>query len=353
MNLKIGIAGLMRGKVYVDCFRKAGAEVTALCDANEELLKQTGEKFSVVGQFTQYQEFLKSDIDVVVIATPLPSHAKHAIAALNNGKHVLSEVPPVNSLEEGASLVEEVRKSGKKYMLAQNTIYWDHIQSWKKMIEDGKIGKIIYAEAEYIADARASKLELMKETAKEGKRNWRLDLPPIHYCTHSLGPLLYLMKDKCISAQGFLTKGNFPPIDTPADMEVGIFKTEKGAVIKILCGFGVVREPGFHYYSLYGTTGCLETNRGGEKEKTLAYFDDIPHLEGMVVMPLTNGCENITAYGPLGETEHLLVKDFVESILEDKPVPFGVEKALSYGLPGICAHQSAINNGGVVKVPIF
>lgn len=353
MNLKIGIAGLMRGKVYVDCFRKAGAEVMALCDADEQVLEETGKEFSASKLYTQYGEFLKSDIDVVVIATPLPLHAEHAIAALNSNKHVLSEVPPVNSLEDGASLVEAVRKSGKKYMLAQNTIYWDHIQAWKKIVDDDKIGKVIYAEAEYIADARASKLELMKETAKEGKRNWRLDLPPIYYCTHSLGPLLYLMKDKCISAQGFLTKGNFPPIDTPADIEIGIFKTEKGAVIKILCGFTLVRQPAFHYYSLYGTKGCLETNRGGEKEKTLAYFDDIPHLEGMLSIPLSAGYTDMSAYGAIGETEHLLVKDFVESIQQDKPVPIGVEKALSYGLPGICAHQSAMNNGGAVKIPSF
>ncbi|MCK4417679.1 MAG: hypothetical protein KAV99_05885, partial [Candidatus Latescibacteria bacterium] len=138
---------------------------------------------------------------------------------------------------------------------------------------------------------------------------------------------------------------------TPADMEVGIFKTEKGAVIKILTGFTLARRPDFHYYSLYGTKGCLETNRGGEKEKTLAYFDDIPHLDGMISLPLSAGYTSMSAYGAIGETEHLLVRDFVEAIEQDKPVPIGVEEALSYGLPGICAHQSAMNDGEVVEIP--
>jgi predicted dehydrogenase len=345
MSLKVGIAGLMRGKVYVDCFRKVGAEVTAFCDKDEGVLKQVGKKFNVTNLYTQYEELIRSSIDIVVIATPLPLHAEHSIAALKADKHVLSEVPPVNSLEEGAALTEAVKRAKTKYMLGQNTCYWNHIQSWKQMIADGKIGEIVYAEAEYIQDCRG----FFADEAKAGK-TWRLKMPPIYYCTHSLGPLLYLMEDKCVLAQGFLTKGNFPDIKTLADMEVGIFKTKKGAVIKVLCGFAVVREPAFHYYSIYGNKGCLETNRGGE-EKTLAYFDNIPHLEGMVSMPFASTA--ISTEGAIGETETLLVKDFVESILEDKPTPIGVEEALSYGLPGICAHQSAMNNGGLVEIPTF
>jgi predicted dehydrogenase len=347
MNLKVGIAGLKRGKVYVDCFREAGAEVTAFCATHEEVVKQAGDEFGVSNLYTQYEEFLKSDIDIVVVSTPLPVHAEQSIAALHSGKHVLSEVPPVNSLEEGLALRKAVKETKKKYMLAQNTCYWDHIQAWKRMIDDDRIGKVIYAEAEYIADARASKLAAIRK----GETTWRSNLPPIYYCTHSLGPLLYLMKDRCIRAQGFLTKGNFPPINTPADMEVGIFKTEKGAVIKILTGFTLARRPDFHYYSVYGTKGCLETNRGGEQEKTLAYFDDIPHLEGMASLPLSAGYTDMSAYGAIGETEHLLVRDFVEAIEQDKPVPIGVEEALSYGLPGICAHQSATNDGELIEIP--
>ncbi len=71
----------------------------------------------------------------------------------------------------------------------------------------------------------------------------------------------------------------------------------------------------------------------------------------MVSLPLSAGYTDVNAYGAIDETEHLLVKDFVEPIQQDKPVPIGVEEALSYGLPGICAHQSAVNDGEVVKMP--
>ena len=95
MSLKAGIVGLVRGKAYVGCFRKAGVEVVALCDSNERVLKEAGAEFGISNLYTQYQQFLSSGTDIVVIATPLPLHAKQCIAAIDAGKHVLSEVPPV------------------------------------------------------------------------------------------------------------------------------------------------------------------------------------------------------------------------------------------------------------------
>lgn len=349
MSLKVGIAGLVRGQIYIDCFRaQKDVEVSALCDSNEQFLYQVGKRFNVSDLYTQYEKFLKTDIDVVIVATPLPLHVKHSVAALNADKHVLSEMPPVNSIEEGESLFKAAKKAKTKYMLAENACYWAHIQSWKQMIAEGRIGEIMYAEAEYIHDCRA----YFVNEANVGK-TWRVNMPLIYYCTHGLGPLLYLMDDRCISAQGFQTKGHFAKTGTTADMEVGIFKTKRGAIIKILVGFSVVREPAFHYYSIYGNKGCLETNRGGKEEKTLAYFEDIPHLKQMVSIPLPSGYTGISIKGGHGGSEYILVKDFVESILHDRPSPIGAEKALSYGLPGICAHQSAMNEGGVVKIPIF
>lgn len=315
-----------------------------------KLLKKVKEERKDALTFTNYEDFLKTDIDIVVVAVPLPLHAEFSIMALKMGKHVLCEVPPVNSLEEAKKLVEAVKKSKKKYMLAQNTCYWAHIQAWKEIVKKGFLGKIFYAEAEYIHGIE----DWVKEEVKEG-RTWRAKLPPLHYCTHSLGPLLTIMEDKCILAQGFKTEEtlNIPGIkDTAPRMEVGIFKTKKGAVIKILVGFGVVRKPSFHYYSIYGTKGCLETNRVGE-ERTFAYFNDIPNLGQMISIPLASGYGNIKIEGTHGGAEYILVKEFIESILYDKPSPIDVEKALDFGVPGICAHISAENNGGVIKIPSF
>lgn len=353
MNLRVGIVGLRRGACFIGCFEKAdeNISVTAFCDTDESLLKKISEGKKDIKVFTKYEEFLKSDLDIVVVAVPPPMHADFSIAALNAGKHVLSEVPPVNSLKETEKLVEAVKKSKKKYMLAQNTCYWPHIQAWKKIVKDGRIGQIMYAEAEYIHDLR----NLITQQIEEGNP-WRAKLPPIYYCTHSLGPLLTIMEDRCILAQGFKTEQTLYIHNSKKaapKMEVGIFKTEKGAVIKILVGFGMAKKSSHHhYYSIYGDKGCLETSRTGE-EKTLAYFDDIPGLSDMISIPLSSKYRDIHIEGTHGGAEFFMVKDFIDSVMYDKPSPIGVEKALSFSLPGICAHRSAVNNGGVIEIPIF
>ena len=100
MNLKVGIAGLRRGKVYIGCFESLeNVVITALCDKDEILLKKICKEKKVKG-FTDYKDFLKSDIDIVVVAVPVPLHADFSISAMENNKHVLCEVPPVNSVEE-------------------------------------------------------------------------------------------------------------------------------------------------------------------------------------------------------------------------------------------------------------
>jgi len=351
MELKVGIIGTNRGLDYIDCFEAIkNVSVIAICGRNEEKLKKIKEERKKLKIFTDYNEFLKSNIDIVVVAVPLPLHAEFSIYALEKGKHVLCEVPPVNSIEEGKKLYEVVKKTKKKYMLAQNTCWWAHIKAWEKIIKDGRIGKIFYAEAEYIHNIR----KYLEEEVRT-KNIWRGLMPPIYYCTHSLGPLLMLMGDRCILAQGFQVdeKYDIDGIENPASrIEVGIFKTEKGAVIKILCGFGVVREPGFHYYSIYGTKGCLETNRVGE-EKTYAYFNDIPNLKNMITIPLKSGYSEIETAKTHGGTEYFMVKEFVDCIINDTEPPINVKKALEFGLPGICAHISATKNGGVIEIPQF
>ena len=56
------------------------------------------------------------------------------------------------------------------------------------MAARGLIGKVIYAESQYVHDLRF----IMRDG--DGERTWRADLPPIHYCTHEIGPMLALLK---------------------------------------------------------------------------------------------------------------------------------------------------------------
>jgi hypothetical protein len=138
------------------------------------------------------------------------------------------------------------------------------------------------------------------------------------------------------------------------DMEVGLYRTASGAVIKILCGFSLVREPSFHTYTVYGTRGCLEKPRNADE--TLAFFADVPELAGMVRMPLPAAHRRAPGHATLGghgTSEYVMVNAWVDAIRGRASCPIDVYTALDYTVPGLCAHASAEGAGRPVAIPDF
>ena len=351
--LKIGVVGLKRGMSFVNMFgRHPECKVVAVCDKQGDMAARVAQERDIPGVYEDFEQFLNDDLDVVVIATPPAFHVEQSVAALKSGRHVLSEVPAATSLEECHTLAKAVKESSAKYMMGANPNFWAFIESWREMVRQGRLGKIIYGEAEYISGAIPG-APTLRRTA-DGKPTWRAFLPPIHYCTHSLGPILSLSDDRCVTAVGMHTGSNIDTEYGTIDMEVGLFKTEQGAVVKILTGFALRRQPGFHYYSVYGTKGCLEKRRDGAE--TIGYFEDIPNLHGMVNIPINTmhkGLPGWAAMGGHGSAEYVMIQGFIEAILEDKDPPVDVYKALDYTAPGLCAHISAEQGGKPVEVPDF
>lgn len=338
-RLKVGVVGLRRGMVWVNLFSShPHTQLAAICDLDEELSARVASEKGLKQVSTSFDEFIEGDFDLAVICTPLPAHAEQSVKALEHGKYVLSEVPAADSIEGCEDIVRAVERTGLKYMLAENCCYTDMTLRWREIYESGEMGKLIYAEAEYVHDCRG----IMRNP--DGTPTWRASMPPIHYCTHSLGPLLFITGDRCVTAVGMHTGGNVSPDLGAIDMEVGLFRTEKGAVIKILCGFSVEREPPFHWYVIYGTEGCLESPRS-EWDRMRAYFKGMRPSRKMKTMDLSHGGH--------GTPEGRLADAFVESILEGTDPPIDVYRAMDYTAPGICAHISAESGSVPVQVPSF
>ncbi|MGI6610774.1 MAG: Gfo/Idh/MocA family protein [Limnochordia bacterium] len=346
--LNVGVVGLRRGMSFVNMFgRHPECKLAAVCDTQPGLAERVARERDIPAAYLDFDKFIDHDLDIVVVAAPPMFHVSQSIAALKRGRHVLSEVPAVANIEECHALVQAVKESSGKYMMGANPNFWAFIESWREMVRQGRLGKVIYAEAEYIHD-----IPSLRRTS-DGQPTWRAYLAPIHYCTHSLGPILSLSDDRCVSAVGMHTGSNIDTEFGTVDMEVGLFKTEKGSVIKVLCGFSVKR-PGFHYYSVYGTKGCLEKRR--DSDRTIAYFEDIPNLQGMVDIPINTVHPHLPGWagsGGHGTAEYVMVQAFLEAVLEDKEPPIDVYTALDYSVPGLCAHLSAEQGGKLMEVPNF
>ena len=98
--IKVAIAGA-RGLANIMGFQDMeGVEVAALCDINESLLERESKKWHIPHTYRVFEDMLMSDIDAVVISTPMQLHVPQAMLALRAGKHVMSEVTAGVTLEE-------------------------------------------------------------------------------------------------------------------------------------------------------------------------------------------------------------------------------------------------------------
>ena len=353
MKLKVGIVGLRRGLTYIRILKSLpNVSLVAVCDLKSNLARAIAEENKIEMWFDNYDIMLKrAKLDIVIICTPAPLHAIQSIKAMEIGVNVLSEVPAAYSLDECKALVRTVRKTKAKYMMAENCCYFPFAIFWEKIVGEGKIGEPIYAEAEYVHDCRF----LMRD--EQGRLTWRAKMPPIIYCTHSLGPLLKIMKDRCKLAIGMHTGCNVDPDIGAIDLEIGLFKTEKGRIIKVLTGFSIIREPPLLWYVIYGTKGCLETKRCNW-DYYKAYFKTIPKTEGMIKITdeevntiIRNMYKSVIPSNVSHPPEYMLVNEFINCIINDTKPPIDVYRSLDYTLPGICAHISAKKDSKVVNVP--
>ena len=153
-KIRCGIAGVVgRGQIYVDpMLYYEGAEITALCDLNEEGMKPYVEKIGDgVKTFTSYEEMIDSGlVDLVVIATPIPFHAPQTIYALERDIHVVCEVVMASDIEGCRAVYKAAKKSKAKYMMAENVNFYKNVMVADGIIKAGLLGEIHYAEGRYL-----------------------------------------------------------------------------------------------------------------------------------------------------------------------------------------------------------
>ena len=113
----------------------------------------------------------RKDIDAIDICTPNNTHAEIAIAAAKAGKMVLCEKPLAMNLVEGQAMVDEVEKAG-----VPNTVWYNYrrvpaVTLAKKLIDQGRLGKIFHYRANFLQDWTIS-----ADLPQGGAGLWRLDV---------------------------------------------------------------------------------------------------------------------------------------------------------------------------------
>lgn len=360
MPVRFGVIGLNRGGSFVRmCHVVGGAAVTALYDVDADRVAHAAAPLDARA-FTDFDAFLGSGIEAVVVASPLPFHAEQAAAALRAGLHVLSEVTACHTRETARDLARAAQASDAVYMLAENYRYLDEIELVKRLHDDGRFGDVYYGEGEYLHDCR----DLWHNP--DGSLTWRGRGGLGVYCTHSLGPLLYITGDRVATVSAMsVPGGTFDPAVTNPTMDLMQMTTARGVALRVRVDHVSPRPHQMAYYALQGTAGCYEAWRGGgdASKVWLADAHEPSRVRGDAAQwhPLADFApayipERLAAppearAGGHGTSEYWLLRDFLAAVRGEQPSPIGIERALAYTLPGICARASAAAGGAPVAVP--
>lgn len=360
-KIKVGVFGAFRGLTMINVMaRHPEAELVAICDKYEPALekckKVAAETNSKITYYTDFDKFFEHDMDAVVLANYANEHAPFAIRLLNSGRHVISEVLPVETLAQAVQLVEAVEKSGRIYTYAENYCYFSATQEMKRLYRAGEIGEFMHGEGEYVHDCEACWGDITY-----GERDhWRNRLYSCYYCTHSLGPIVSITGTRPVRVVGFETanvenmaKKGFPG-GTSGMLAI---QMSNGATVKSLNGY-LKREPASVWYSIYGKKGMMESDRWHDGVSKINLFKEGGALTATEVSyhPKSRvDTELSRTISSHGGGDFYTMHYFLEKIL-GKPAGeecIDVYQALDMSLPGILGYKSICNRNVPYEVPDF
>src|SRR5438067_6319643 len=124
-KINVAIVGLGFGAEFIPIYqRHPNANMYAICQRTVSKLNEIGDTFKVEKRYSKYEDVLADkNVDFVHINSPIPDHAPQAIAALKAGKHVMCTVPMATSVDECLEIIDLVKKTGLKYMMAETVVY--------------------------------------------------------------------------------------------------------------------------------------------------------------------------------------------------------------------------------------
>src|SRR5215470_4874850 len=143
-KVNVAIVGLGFGAEFIPIYQKhPNANMYAICQRNTDKLKKIGDAAKIDKRITKYEDVLKDPaVDFVHINSPIPDHAPMSIAALKAGKHVMCTVPMATTIDECREIVQLVRQTGLKYMMAETVVYSREFLFIRDLYRRGELGEI-------------------------------------------------------------------------------------------------------------------------------------------------------------------------------------------------------------------
>lgn len=156
------------------------ADLAWLCDVSEEPRARFAGRYPNARVTDDFDELLRSDIEGVVVATPVPTHYEIARRALAAGKHVFVEKPPAMRADEMEELVALSEERGLVLMPGHLLLYHPGVRKLKELVRSGELGDVlcVYGNRQNLGVIR-----------KDENALWSLGV-------HDLSVILYLLEEE-------------------------------------------------------------------------------------------------------------------------------------------------------------
>lgn len=363
-NFNVAIIGLGFGAEFIPIYqRHPYSTMYAICQRNEEKLNAIGDAFGIDHRYTDYDELLKDkNIDAVHINTPIQNHAEQSIKALRAGKHVACTVPMATTVDECRQIVEAVKETGLTYMMMETVVYSREFLFIKELNEKGELGKLQFLRASH-----------QQEMA--GWPGYWEGLPPMHYATHCVGPVVALAKAdaeyvSCLGS-GTIDEHLIKKYNSPFAIETCHIKFHHSDLAAEVTRslFNTARQYR-ESFDVYGSKKTFEWTliehedsviHTGEKPERVK-IPDYAHLLPESIQSFTTGgvydadsnqhLSFIQGAGHGGSHPHL-VNEFLNALAEGRdPFP-NARQSANITCVGILAHESALQGGKLLYLPEF
>ncbi|MDI6619154.1 MAG: Gfo/Idh/MocA family oxidoreductase [Clostridiales bacterium] len=372
-KVRVAVVGLHFGESFPIIYREhPDVEYVGICDKDEELLNRYGDKFGFERRYTNLDDILSGDeYDAVHIVTPIHTHAKLSVDVLNSGKHCACTVPAATTVDELKSIVAAQKKSKKNYMMMETAVYTYQFLYVKDLVEKGEMGNIQFLKGAHYQDM-------------ENWPHYWMGLPPMHYATHAISPLLAISNTRAVKVHcfgsGIMREELHKQYGNPYPVETAIFQLEKDNLCaEVTRSLFQTARAYIESFNVYGEKKSFEWHMENElpvvfemgplnegRGRDVTYSRVIPpdrqdllpkeiayHTASTVVTDKNNvNLYIIQGGGHHGSHPHL-VHEFVRSIVEDRRPWIDAVTAANWTAAGICAHESAMHGGDEVIIPSF
>lgn len=162
-KINVGLVGYQfMGKAHSNAYRQLGKffpdlevepVLKALCGRTEDKVKAAADKFGFESYETDYKKLCaRPDIDLIDVVTPGNSHVEIVLEAAKNGKMVFCEKPLANTVAQAEEMLKAVQDNNVPNAVCFNYRGVPAVALAKKMIEEGRLGKIYHFRGVYLQD---------------------------------------------------------------------------------------------------------------------------------------------------------------------------------------------------------